>query len=307
MLRQLTDLLLKNRWNAIGAAFLLSLIRVVGGSISIIIVGLVTLRKGAYEGTLVFLASVLPFIINYIAYPVSSETIVLFVATIIVIVINVLTWLFALLLRRYNWSLVIEISVLIGLIAVIALHVMYPELTSWWANQLTAYFHKTTSLLGQLGPSNIDVPESDVTTQMVASMKLYATGFIVSSLIANALLQLLLARWWQATVFNPGGLQVELHEIRMSYLTALIFVAVAVSAYFGYDISVDLLPILVMAFATAGLSLVHGILKTKSKALLWLVLVYLAVIFLFPFGLVVIAIAALLDTFLNFRKLILKS
>lgn len=305
LLRRFTDFILRNRINGMGAAFMFSLIPVIGGSISILIVGLITLRKGAYEGTLVFIASILPYVLNYVTYPAATtvQMEVVFIATMIVIVINMLTWFLALMLRSFNnWGLTLEAGALAGVVAVMLVHLFYPDVTVWWGQQLTAYSHKTASVLAQLMPPSSDTMSKGMTPGMISVIKNYATGFSVASLLVNALLQLVIARWWQAAMFNPGGLQTELHQIRLSYVSALIFILAIISWNSGNPVGTDVLPVITVVFGAAGLSLLHALVAANKAGWFWLTLVYLGVMFLFPLGIASVAMAALVDTVFDFRK-----
>ncbi len=312
LLRRFTDFILRGQLQAVVAVVVLGLVPFVGSSLSILITAFITLRKGAAEGALLLIVAMLPYVVPYLfAYGAmdteTSQALVMLVAISVVTAINVLTWLFALMLRRYsNWSLVIETAALIGLIFVAVIHVIYPNVGAWWAEQLTAYFSKTASLFGQIAPEGAAVP-ADAQIQMVARGKQYATGFLTASIVANALLQVVIARWWQAVIFNPGGLRKELHQIRLGHVAAVIFILGFILSYLDNVISLDMMPVLYMAFGAAGLSLAHSLLAANKTGWVWLFIIYVGVLFLFPAGVVIVAMAALLDTLLDFRKRLRKS
>ena len=301
LLRRFTDFILQSHLQAMGVAFLLSFIPLVGGSLSILIAALVTLRKGAFAGTLVLCAAIVPYLLSY-AYSASEQTQVMLIATTIIITINILTWLYALLLRRYNnWSLVIEIAALSGIIAVGVIYFIYPDVQNWWLAELAKY---TNKMMEQAAADGAALPEEMQAgiTASVQEFKRYATGILVVSILFNAVFQLILARWWQAIVFNPGGLRKELHQIRLSSLAVVVFIVVAGLAYAGQAFSLDILPIVVTAFCAGGLSLIHNLLMSNTAGWFWLTLVYLGVMFLSWMGIVVIAMAGVLDSLLDFRK-----
>lgn len=302
LLRRFSDFVLKSRLHAMGAAFVLSLVPLFGASIGILVAAFITLRKGALEGTFVLCATIAPYLLGYALAPASTQSQLMIIATAAMISINVLTWLLALVLRRYSyWNAVIEVSIIVGILFICAIHMMFPEAQNWWGSQLTAYLNKTTSVLEQLSSEGVGTQE-EMQATIIASIKPYITGFIVASIIFNALLQLVIARWWQAIVVNPGGLQKELHRIRLSYVSASIFIVVLAFAYMGNALSMDIMPVIVMAFSAAGFSLIHCILISNAAGWFWLMLVYLAVIFVFPAGVVLIAMVGLLDSLFNIRQ-----
>lgn len=305
-LRRFTDFILQNRVQAMATAFVIAFIPIIG-SIGILIAALITLRKGPFEGTFVAVAATVPYVISYFASsPAPDQTQLAMVLLGVVIVSNLLTWIFAVVLQRFNnWNFVIELAALLGVLVIGMVYLVNPDIQNWWSTELTSYFTKSVGVLDKL---NNEVASKEVAaTQAQAivainSMKHYATGFLVVSMLFNALLQLLIARWWQAVMFNPGELRKELYQIRLGYVASLVLVIVLVLAYLEVDFAMDVLPVLLMAFFVAGLSLLHKLISLTKMSWLWLVVMYLGIIWLVPLSIVIVAMIALLDTGLNFRK-----
>lgn len=305
ILRRFTDFVLQSRLQAMGVAFVLAYIPLLG-SIGILIAALVTLRKGAYDGALVVLSATVPYVLRYFAgnTVAGSEGFELF-SLYIIVVSNILVWVFAVLLRRYqNWNLILEYGLLVGLIFIGLLHILVPDLQNWWASKLTQLFNKS-NMLSDL--SNQDLAKNkEIQARMVASAKLYATGFLATSVSLNALLQLFIARWWQAYIFNPGGLREELHNIRLSHVVSVIFIACVLLALLKNETVIDMMPLAYALFAIAGLSLLHFYLAKTKLGWLWISLVYVLFVLLFPDSLIFLAMIAVLDSWLNIRKRWLK-
>lgn len=298
ILRRVTDFILQGRSQAMGVAFVCAYIPLLG-SISILIAGLVTLRKGVLEGFLVLCAAIIPLIINYYAASVPAEQLKLAQVTIgLVIVSNILVWLYAGLLRQYaNWNLLLEVSLFVAVVLIGIAHLIYPNLAEWWGTQLTAYFTRAAAIASGL-------PNPDIKTQLqvVNIIKHYATGLMLTSLILNGLLQVGLARWWQAAMFNPGGLRKELYSLRLSNIVGILFILVLVASFWSNAIVLDIKPVFYALFSVAGFSLLHWWLATKRYGWVGLLIAYIAAILLFPESLMIIAILALLDVLLDLRK-----
>jgi hypothetical protein len=289
---------------AMATAFVIAFIPIIG-SISILIAALVTLRKGIIDGALVTIAATLPCLIGYFAWtPEATEMQMELVLVVFIITRNILTWFFAVVLRRFsNWSFVFELAALLGILVVGTVHMIQPDIQSWWAQQLTTYFHNIVD-------SSTKIP-ADLQHQEINIAKLYATGFVVVLVLGNALLQLVIARWWQAAMFNPGELRKELHQIHLGHIAGIIFAIVLVLAYLGINAAMDELPILYIIFFVAGLSLLHCFVSTIqgkwsglniNKSLTWLFLIYLGIFITFPFSLLLVSMFALIDTGVDFRK-----
>lgn len=295
MLRRFTDFILQNRLQAMGIAFALAFLPLIG-SLSILIAALVTLRKGAYEGALVFLAASLPVLIRYMALPADASVGLAQTMILIVLGSNFLVWLFAVLLRAYgHWSVVLEMTLLFGILFVGLAHVMYPELPAWWEKELSLYAGKALAAADDT---------KEVQAAIIADMKNYATGFVLSFVLINVVLQLLMARWWQAVIFNPGGLRKELYDIRLKYIAGAVFLAVLLLSYLKNAYALDMMPLVYMVYALAGLSLLHYVISciATRSGWFWLLLVYTSMILLFPFSVAAIAVLGLFDTGLDLRK-----
>lgn len=296
-LRRTTDFVLQSPLQAMGVALVFSCLPWLG-SIGILIAGLVTLRKGAQEGLYVLIAATLPYVAKYYAFPSGSE--LAFIGLMLTVVNNTLIWLFAIVLRRYgNWSVVLEYALLLGVVVIGVIHLLYPDVSSWWAHQMNQYLTQTSEMINGAG-----TPATDTQMQMIDFMKGYATGFIVISLLFNVLLQLVLARWWQAVVFNPGGLQKELHSIHLSHVVGFVFlIGIALSWLINNETVTDMAPLLYSIFCAAGLSLAHFYFNRKKKNVwVWLIILYLLLIWLFPLSIVLMAIIGFIDVWVDFRK-----
>lgn len=304
-LRRFTDFVLQSRVQAMATAFIIAFIPLIG-SISILIAALVTLRKGILEGAFVTVAATLPYVIGYyVSAPPTDQAIMMFGMIGVIIASNVLTWLFAVVLRQFsNWNFTFELAALLGVLAIGIVHLVYPDIQNWWAAQLTAYFAKTADTVGKFSPgvSGQAAIPSDVQMQAVATMKQLATGFIVVSILFNAMLQLLIARWWQAVMFNPGGLRKELYQIRLSHIAGAVFVIGFALAYLGSDLAIDMMPVIFAVFFAAGLSVIHKMISLTKNGWIWLFLIYLGIIWLFPVSIAIVAMVALLDTGIDIRK-----
>ncbi len=103
-------------------------------------------------------------------------------------------------------------------------------------------------------------------------------------------------------MFNPGGLRKELHQIRLSYVTGMLFVIGMALSYFGNLVALDVMPVLFLTFFVAGLSLLHYLIAPHHFAWALLMVGYVAIIWLFPASVVIVSLIAFFDTALNIRQ-----
>lgn len=128
----------------------------------------------------------------------------------------------------------------------------------------------------------------------------FVAGFYGTMATLFGTLSLMLARWWQAMLYNPGGFGREFKQLRFKPAQAVgLLVAIvgcsALPATYSMWAGMFGLPLLF-----AGIALVHGIVAAKQMNDTWLALFYGLLIFVDPFKLV-LAIAAILDSWFNFR------
>jgi len=305
-LQRFTNYLLRNRWIALVLTFGVTFVPIVG-IVGIIYAALVTLRKNLIEGGWLTLAATLPYIISFYlsgGHEPGSNQLVLWAAMGVAVLSNVLTWVFACMLRKQaTWSQILQVAALLGVLFISVVHLAYPNVADWWGEQLTSYYHQaTTALTGTIKPEAVN--PSDIQLESINITKQYATGLMTMAILFNAILQLIAARWWQAWVFNPGMLRRELHQIRLSRLAGLLFILSLVLSYLGNSVVLDIMPVLYMLFGAAGLSLIHymfGLIKSSTRWF-WIWLLYVTLIFALPTSIIVVALLALFDIWLDVRK-----
>lgn len=309
LLRRLTDFILSSRLRAAGTAFATAFIPIPGGNLGVLIAGLVTLQQGAYAGSLVFCSAIAASFLGCFLFQTPETAWVLSVVTLAGFGLSFLTWLLVLVLRvTGSWALVTELGALIGLVLILGLHWAFPGLDQWWVHELTTYFHQANSIIGQFLPGSVGLQKqfsalpSKALSQWIEAFSHYATGFLVACLLFNTLLQVLLARAWETVLYMPGRLRQELYFFQPGLFAGVAAVLLLVLIQIGSRIALDMLPVFVLIFALAGLSLTHLLMSRVRGGRLGLILVYAALVMLFPFGLIGIAIPGLLDVWLNFRK-----
>lgn len=283
MLKSFAHYLLKNRSNAAWVALAFSIPAFLS-TFSIVIVGLVTLRKGAKEGFYVLIWATLPFI----AHAYAAKSIAFFV---IALSSFVFFWLFALLLKRYgSWSLVLQVAAVVCVVVVAGAHIVYGDVVQMWQSYISEVIQHSSMF------ENVQI--SSASLHAIASV---ATGVELLFAMVAIMLKLVVARWWQASIFNPGGLRKELLQVRLDKLVLLLFVLLMVLALaYKTFVPIDLLLPLLGAYILAGLSVLHFWLGSYRHALLALVGFYIAVAMV-PAVLLMVAVFAAVDSVVNLR------
>ncbi len=243
-------------------------------------VGLVTLRKGSVEGALVALWASLPFVVSYFAGQSSPFVAVMSILALAntLIVANVLR-------GTASWSLALVSDVCVAVGFVVVAGVVFRTDLGVMMSDLTELF---VSVSEQLEKDYV-MPDTSSVLAWVAWM----TAF-------SALLGVVVARWWQALLFNPGGFQQEFQGIRLESKVGLgclllVILGFTLLSEFQFWLQLASIPLIV-----CGLSLLHYTAKVKKAGGYWLVLMYLG-LFLGPVMSGLLVALGAIDSVLNLR------
>ena len=122
--------------------------------------------------------------------------------------------------------------------------------------------------------------------------------------LTNALscvLCLLLARWWQATLYNPGGFGEEFHALRFSpQVGSLLVVLMLMISTFGHEYR-PWAVLFAIPLCVAGLALVHARAAYRGQGAAYLTLFYVLWILLDPVKMIVLGLAVA-DSWFDFRS-----
>jgi len=241
-------------------------------------VALVTLRKGSSEGSQVLFWALLPALVLAVWGDTGPVTTLIGVT------------LAAMVLRNSSsWPLALVAATVSGLVTGFLLVTLGQGYLEEILNLFTAFIEQVNSQSAEQGQAPIGVPG----TAVIAGLLGLSNAFAVA-------MCLLLARWWQSILYNPGGFRVEFHQLRMPpMLTIFLIVAGLLLSALGTDYRLWAL-IVIVPLGVAGLGLVHGLVALKGKSSNVLVIFYIALFLLHPLKIILI-VAAVLDSWINFR------
>ena len=278
--------LMRGRWQPCLMAMLFATLPLLSW-LSLVIVALVTLRKGKQEGAWVLLCAVLPALV----FAVLGHSVLLLING---VVTAILVWLLALLLRRTaSWSYVLVVAACLGVCGVLAAHGYTAEIDQWWLQKM----------LESMQTVNAEIAlNTEQQTQAIQSLAQIATGVQAALIVLMSLGWLVLARNWQAALYNPGQLRPELQHIRMpKWAAGSIVVLVGLTVLTHWSSLIDLLPVAMLPFVLAGLSLVHFIVAARKLSWIWLVLFYVLMVLFLPYWSSALVMIAVLDSWMNLR------
>ncbi len=277
-MRALAEFIMAGRFKAALVALLGNFLPLVSPAA----VGLVVLRQGLTEGCLVLLWAVLPLVILVSAGNMSGAMVWASIFSVVVVLIGA-----SALNQTRSWTsalkVILGVSVLSGLVMKLLL-----------AAQGGAMRETLNEMLGQLQQQN--------NALVFEPSDLFIAGLLAWVIALTAVAALLLARWWQSLLYNPGGFRVEFHALRFDKLSAsLLFLALMVCYVLGQEYvtwgNLVGLPLLL-----SGVALVHHSIAFAQLGTRWLVAFYMGLVLLLgPLSSVLIGLG-FLDSVMDFRS-----
>lgn len=289
-LHRCASYVMRGRQQAIIVGLLFTVLPLLGW-VSNVIIALVTLRKGAKEGAIVLLWVILPVVVVAgLGNP--------WIALYNILGGSLFGYLLACVLQQtQRWRSVLEAAVFLGLIAVILVHLLVPDVHGWWVKQLSHY-----ALLLKEQFNFI------VNTDRLQLFIKFATGFQVAFLSFGVLINLVLARSLQSMLYNPGALRSELESVRLSKWDALLLLGISSASLEKIPLAQDAVAIVLLAFVLAGLSAVHATIRLKNSFFKgWFLIFYSLLVVFFPYVSALLIIIALADSCFDFRQYIRQS
>lgn len=281
MMRTLAEYIMRGRFQAIAMALLGSWVPLLSQGA----LGLVTLRKGWQEGLIITLWASLP---AFAALWLGNVAKVLAVASIVVMFVGYLS---ALTLRyTVSWPATLAGTVAFSCFAAVSVAISVDNV----GDQVLAFFRDLAEAEGnQAAQDQLKLFQDWTVTR--------AAGVIAVWITLTSVSGVLLARWWQAILYNPGGFQQEFHRLRLTPVIALLSTGALIWAesrgpdYFFWG-SVFGMPLLV-----AGIGLVHCA-AARFRTGPWpLAVFYLGLFLIPPLGLIV-SLLGLTDVWIDYRK-----
>lgn len=291
MLKKFGEYLLAKDMNAIIIAFLAALLPVFNlptGFVAVLVVGLITLQKGPKAGL---------WVLSWVALPAIALLVTRHIGLFDLLFVRcVVIWLLASLLRRYQtWNLLFDVVVVLGVIAVVALHWWNPQLEQWWMTQLTDYMQKMI----------VDAKVKEAATasaELAKHVAPIATGVIAFFISTTVLMELAVVRWWQTVLFEPGKFAQEAVQIRAGKVASLLAVVFFALTMMKSPLATDALAITLLPLFFAGLSLLHFLARRNKRLVYLLIVIYAGFIFLPVLVVSAIAAIAFVDTWVDFRR-----
>ena len=279
MMRALAELVMKGRKQAALVAIIAALLPLLYW-VSAAAVALVTLRKGPRDGAGLLAWAVLPA--GVWAYSVSDPTPLAVIAG---------TYLLAVALREtVSWAKVLMLALPIGAVAGVGMEVLLDGYLGEVINHTERFLKQSAGQGAQ---------EVALDKELLRQLML---GGLASVHTAMMLVSLMLARSWQAGLYNPGGFQQEFHQLKLPPLYTGILLAISLICF---QLDLDAMrwfPLLLLPWICAGIALIHGSFAKRDLGKPWLIGFYLSILFMGHIVITLLVLLAVIDSFVDFRS-----
>ena len=201
----------------------------------------------------------------------------------------------ALVLRvSVSWTRVLLASVLLGVLYGVIIDAVFGEVVKRNASELL-------ELMPQMLGENYRQMTADEKAQIGELLAPVLTGLMAGLLQLLSLLCVLLGRYWQALLYNPGGFGREFRAVR---LPAPMAVSLLVGIFLLPGLSIELAmltPLCSVPLAFAGVALLHGLVTQQRLARFWLVGLYVSLLLFMQLVYPLLVVLAVVDSLFDFR------
>ena len=181
-----------------------------------------------------------------------------------------------------------------GALAFAGVMLFAPDLAEQWQTAVTTLFDSMPA------EDKARFPEGQLEV-MVDSFARMLPSAIALSVMLVAVCSVYIARWWQASIVNPGGFQKEFHGLRYGKTIALgglVLIVLAISI--GGANGIALAALVIMCFFIQGLAVAHALVKQRGMSQAWLIGMYLML--LLPQSVLLLGALGMSDNLYSLRK-----
>lgn len=200
----------------------------------------------------------------------------------------------AVLRASVSWARVLLASVVLGVLYGVVIDALFGETVARNAAELL-------ELMPQMLGDAYQQMGADEQARIAALLVPVLTGLMAALLQLLSLLSLLLGRYWQALLYNPGGFGREFRAIRLPAPLAVTLLA-GIFLLPGLQSELAMLtPLCSVPLAFAGVALVHGLVAQQRLGRFWLVGLYVSLLLFMQLVYPLLVVLAVVDSLFDFR------
>jgi len=182
----------------------------------------------------------------------------------------------------------------LGLLAAGGFRLFIEDVDDWWRY-----------LLDNLLKQFLSGGEPEQMQQLVKVLAPQMNGVFAATVLMSLAMSLLLARWWQSLLMNPGGFGREFQQLALPRLLTLpVVLAVSYDSLVGgIGILHDAVDLLAVMYMLQGLAVLHRLVALKRMPYGMLVAAYVLVGLVAHYGIILMASIGIADGMLDLRGL----
>ncbi|WIE51201.1 hypothetical protein [Pseudomonas sp. GM17] len=193
-----------------------------------------------------------------------------------------------------SWNRVLLVSIALGLVFAGVLGVAYRPQIEMLSQELVKILPLALGDLYQ----QLSVEERARLASLIAPV---LTGLIAALLQVVSVLSLIIGRYWQALLYNPGGFGREFRAIKLPLgLAMLLLACMLLGPNLGPQMAM-LTPLCSVPLVFAGLALIHGLVAQGRLARFWLVGLYVTLLLFMQLIYPLLVVLAIVDSLIDFR------
>ena len=254
------------------------------------VIGLITLRKGAAAGLQTWIAALLVLQLFAWLAGLPPQLGLMYALTIWLPV-----WAAATVLRLSGrQGLLLTAIVAAASLFVVAAYITVGDVAAFWQQWLDLMLEKA------MPPEN--------TAQYKAALQpvmMLLNAMMAAAVTLNVFISVLLARWWQARLFNQGAFQREFHALQLPALvlplSTLVFVLMFITGEPWQALFRDITVLLILMYLLKGIAAVHRYVTRLKLSAGWLVTMY-CLLMLLPQSGLLLACLGMTDTYMIWRR-----
>jgi hypothetical protein len=188
------------------------------------------------------------------------------------------------------------LALLFGVLLIVVNYLQYSDPATQWSKVLEPMVESFSKAQGL---------ESEQGEILLNILSRWMTGMMAAGFFLQLMASLLLGRWWQSLLYNPGGFREEFHQLRLprplAILTVVLVVLMSMDVTVGRPLLDYLVMLLVMAYLLQGLALAHGVRAQLKANHGWLIGMYILLFIGMHYMVIMLATIGVLDALLDFR------
>ena len=295
MMKALGSYLLSGNFKSVAMVSLLTILSLLFPPLSYIIsgtpVGLVTLRKGAGAGLhLLFGVFLVASLFGYFI-KMGSGLGAAFAASVWLPV-----WISSIALRiTGSHGLTLLVTGAIGILFILLMTLFNKEMSDWWQSWINIIIENNFS-----GAERMQIQE------VMDGILPLISGIIGGGIVISLITTVLLARYWQSALFNPGGFREEFYRLLLPrWFTLLTFICLLISLQDMGGISWlcrNIFAILIVMLVFQGIASTHRAVFNRKLSRNWLFVMYFF-LFILPQLSIFLAIFGMVDILKRGKKI----